>query len=478
MVYRIRRRKGNAYLTGRLSLEGHRHSNFFSSLLSMLRSQWQDLIDGAWFIPSLVALLGLLLAFLLITIDSFFDPAMLPLGFNGSATTARALLSTIVGGLLTVVGLVLSMMVVTFQLVSSQFTSRALRGLLGDRIIQITTGGILGIFANCLFILVTIRDPSGGDPDLFVPKMAVTVAIALAFVCLILLFVFVGHTTHSIQVSHMTARIAKQTLFSLHHPYPGWDNEMTDDDSMDLVRSWSAVEPSIGIYAANAGYIQTISLYYLEKVMCSAHLRVVLLVCPGDFVTPETVIAEVWPATAVEAATVEAFQSCLSIARERDMCQDPAYGVRQLADIALRALSPAINDPTTAVLCISYLATVLNCCVRQPPASSIKRMDGEDCVLVARSRPLQEYLGVLVEIGRYATDNARVAIALLDALTHVVEPIISSQRQEYLSLLESVANAIASPAIKEARTELDRTMLTEALQRTQRVIKKGLQLVS
>jgi uncharacterized membrane protein len=469
MAFRIRQRRGLVYTTGRLSLQGYQRIGYFDAFLGILRGHWQDVLDGAWFIPGLIASLGFLLGFVLVTIDHALGPDTFSFGFHGSADTARSLLSTIASALLTVTALVISVTLVMLQLVSAQFTSRALRGLLSDRIIQTVIGSLVGIFAYCIVVLIAVRDAEDKVTLPFVPELSITVAIIQVFVCLVLLLIFISRVVYSMQVSHITGRIARQTLRVLHHPYPGWGYEEVEEDRTALMRAWSEEEAPTGIYAATAGYIQTISLSHIEKIAQGSRLRISLLVCPGDFVTPETVVAEVWSASSVDAAVVEALQYCISIARERDIDQDALFGVRQLADIALRALSPAVNDPTTAVLCIGYLGTIFEyISVRNPPLD-VKYLGGKQCALLAYYRTFQEYIEVFVEISRYAADNARVVIALLEALAHVAEAADSHNHRERLLYLATVTVSVATPAIKAARTTLDCTMLTDCLHRVQRI---------
>jgi uncharacterized membrane protein len=435
----------------------------------MLRSRWEDLLDGFWLVPGLVAATGFLLALALLGLDHLFPFARLPIGFSGSAATARSLLSTIAGALITVAGLVFSVTMVALQLVSSQFTSRALRGILSNRLNQVVTGGLVGIFTYCMFILVAIRDKGEGDSTQFVPALSVSMAFLLAFVGLILLMMFIGYTSQSLQVSHITADIAGKTLRSLAHRYPGVGYEQWNDDGKQLLNEWEKSESPTGIYAASAGYVQTISLQLLASVAHKADLRLSLRVCPGDFVTPETIVADVWPADAVDTAIVEAIQNCISVSRERDMLQDPSFGVRQLADIALRALSHAINDPTTAVLAIGYLEAIFERIAGEDPLADILRLKGDECAIVARYVTFEEYLQVFVEIGRYAWENARVVNVLLDAVAHIAEAVVSHNRPERLLLLGRIAAAIALPAIQQAKTTLDRTSIREHLHNVERI---------
>ncbi len=181
----------------------------------------------------------------------------------------------------------------------------------------------------------------------------------------------------------------------------------------------------------------------MSYLLCPGfHLR--LLVCPGDFVTEEMVIAEVRPMHLADATCIQTIHAHIVIERERDIAQDARFGVRQLADITLRALSPAINDPTTGVLCVKYLQAVferLVACLPQP--SMYHFADGTSCLEI-RQPAFEEYLEVFVEIGHYAGGNARIINTLLTAVARVTEIATALEIQEYQSLLTTMSATLAS----------------------------------
>jgi uncharacterized membrane protein len=180
-------------------------------------------------------------------------------------------------------------------------------------------------------------------------------------------------------------------------------------------------------------------------------------------VTRETVIAEVWsPRELEEEAAVSLIRRAVTILNQRDMVQDAAFGIRQLTDIALRAMSPAVNDPTTAVNCIQYLQAIFEHLAHRALPSAIHHGRDGSSVLVMRYRTFSEYAQAFVEIGRVSTDNARVADALLSALQGVAR-LAQGEGRERLPLLGEIAEAVAQPAMRDARTELDRTRLHERL---------------
>lgn len=272
------------------------------------------------------------------------------------------------------------------------------------------------------------------------------------------------------RVDNMTERLARETLRAIDHLYPTWGNGSPTEDGTGLVQRWKADQAPQLVYAPRSGYVQSIAFHHLLRAFArlGPGLRMHLAVCPGDFVTHETVIAEVWSPRELEQAAVSVIRRGVIVLNQRDMVQDAAFGIRQLADIALRAMSPAVNDPTTAVNCIQYLQAVFEHLAHRDLPSAIHHVRDGSSVLVMRFRTFHEYLQALVEIGRVSTTNARVADALLAALQAIAQ-IAERRGRERLPLLGAIVEAIAHPAIQDARTELDRSQLKERLTRIEQI---------
>ncbi|HEU5379791.1 MAG TPA: DUF2254 domain-containing protein [Ktedonobacteraceae bacterium] len=430
-----------------------------------LHRHWRDLLSGFWLIPGLVFLLGPALAFLCLSLDhSVGYPDIFPSVFD-NPDAVRSVLTTVSSVLISITALIFSITLVSLQLISSQFTPRAIRGLLSDRINQVTTGALVGIFAYCQLVLFDIRNatPMHGT---FVPFLSVCVAALLLFVGLGFLLLFINHTVHSVQLANIAARITGQTLRTLQkRPYPDIlaERDLTVDGKI-LVQQWSAETPVFPLYAQRPGYVQTVAVGKLRKVVTRHHLRLFLRAYPGRFVTTQTIIAQVWGLQSNARPQIEKqLHACLSIANERDLWQDVGFGIRQLTDMALRALSPGINDPTTAVLCIDYLRVLLESIVREQAIAPL--YSTYSGVLVIECRSFQEYAQMLVQIGRYASQDARVVTRLLRALERVAE-IASVEQQRTLSFLKTLAQTIAAPALAQATTDFDRALIADQLTRT------------
>ncbi len=188
-----------------------------------------------WLLPFLIAVGFTLVATLLLWID---HRESVGIGFSGGAAAARSILAVVAGSLITVTGLAFSLTIVTLQLVSGQFTPRALRGLLSDRVTQVLAGTFVGIVAYSLVVLRSVRDPSADNVDGFVPALATLAAIVFALTALVLLLYFIHHTGTRIQVSSILARLHEQTLATAERVYSNEYDRGIPDEPSNLLTRW------------------------------------------------------------------------------------------------------------------------------------------------------------------------------------------------------------------------------------------------
>jgi uncharacterized membrane protein len=432
-----------------------------------LKEQTRMLSNTFWFIPAIISLGGPVLAFAMLLLDDKLDKEVQePYLFHGGVSAASTLLSTIAGSLITVAGLAFSVTIVALQLVSSQYTPRALRGFLQDRVTQIIAGGFFAIFSYALIVLANLHD--GLNPALNV-QFSITFAIVLGFFGLALLLLFIHHTGRIIQVADIAARIAEQTLRAIKqqnnedipkHPLPALTRQ---------IQTVSTQRESGHIYAYRVGYVQRIELAHLVTDIMQPHVHLRLLVSPGDFVSEETLIAEVWPMHMI-ASTQQALQRHVIIERERDIDYDAKFGVRQLADIALRALSPAVNDPTTAVLCIKYLQAIFELLIQQTQLPTLYHFMQGTSTLTVRRPALQEYIRMLGEIAHYAGGNIRVINTLLRVMINLSGIVAKLHEHELNHLLHTVSSTIVEQALNQDLLEHDRMHIQAQCQKIEALL--------
>ena len=291
-----------------------------------------------WVSPTLWALVALCAGTALswVTIDP--HSVLAPLAFQGTADDARALLTTIASTVVTVMALVLGLTVVALQLSSTQFSPRLLRNFLRDRPTQRVLSVYLATFAYSAAGLYTVGVSSGSRTEQF-PRLAVSGALVLLFATLGMVVYFADHLAHSIQIDAITGLVQRGTL-AVVSTKPG-----TIEAPPPTPPAWAVVVP-----APASGYVQTAHPRLLLPV--AAQLGVSVLIRPrvGEHVVAGTTLAWIWSASAESpppdpAAFRSVIGDAIRVGFERTLEQDAAFGIRQLVDVACKALSPAVNDP-------------------------------------------------------------------------------------------------------------------------------------
>jgi uncharacterized membrane protein len=400
--------------------------------MGWLRAHWSDLRSGLWLFPSLIvaALIGL--AFVVVQADRGLGRT--DVGFGGGPSAARDVLAAIAGSFVTVAGVTFSLTVVVLQLASSQYSPRILRGFLADRVTQLTAGAFIGVFAYALVVLRSVRDA----PDSFVPSLGVSVAIVLSLAALVLLLIFIDHVTQLIQVSNLAARIGEDTSAELRRLAEKADER---GHPGERPRIWRSTRQGLRVYVARAGYLRAVDVDTITRRLSVAQARVALLARPGDLVVPDEPVAEVWRDTSSGQGSMDdgevsdAVLAGVLVANERDLHDDPGFGIRQLADVAIRALSPGINDPTTAVTCIAYVRAALIEELSLPAHGYLVESDGVEVVLVGGS--FERDAGALAEISQHASGDARASAAIEQAVAAVARAARDRGREQDAARVEA-----------------------------------------
>ena len=416
------------------------------------KSLWLNMSHSLGVIPGVIVLLFAALGVGLVELDGHLDLNGVQFVFRGDGSAARTVLSVIAGSLITVAGLTFSITMVVLQLASSQFSPRILRTFSADRVTQVTVGTFVGTFVYAILVLRAVG--SFDDAD-FVPRLSVTVASLLGIGAAVLLIVFLHHVSQLIQVSHVTATIADDTLERTEVLYAGrYGDPLADVRSAEMLGDWRAQPPGM-VLPTRPGYVQRIDLEHLARGLGQRAERVAILVCPGDFVSVETPIAEMWPASAADQCS-SAVSGAVSIASERDLDQDVDFGLRQLTDTALKAMSPGINDPTTAVTCVGYIRAVLVRLAERATPAAVRRFPHQGLTVIVRRRGFEEYLESLLQINRYVAGDAWVAGEMLRALQGCAHAARRCGASERLEVIQAVAATIAEQAARQAGNDRDR----------------------
>lgn len=417
--------------------------------------------------PAAIVLGAVGIASVLIAVDVNFAHVVerWPLLSGAGAAGSRGLLAAVASSMITVAGVVFSITLVALSLTSSQYTSRVVRNFMRDRVNQVVLGMFVGIFAYCLVVLRTIR---GGDEGAFVPSLAVLTGLSLAFVGIACLIYFIHHISMSIQASSIIAAVTQETNAAVDHLFPEELDEETNEDAdaylaMPLGEPvWSAVP------AHKTGYIENIDQ---DALLALARERRTLLrmeCAIGEFIVAGTPLVSVVATGGLDGETIAELNAAYIISRQRTVQQDAAFGIRQIVDIALKALSPGINDTTTAVMCVDYLAAVLaRIAVRRMPTSH--RLGQGELRVIARCPSFESLLAdAFDQIRQNAAGNVAIMLRMLGAIQTIASLTTSASRRRTLNeqvqaIAELAGRTIDSP-YDRARFENRLAGVREALE--------------
>jgi uncharacterized membrane protein len=429
--------------------------------MNKLKQLWSNLRSNFWFMPTLIVLVSIALAVALIQVDSTGGSDRLlnqwPRLFGSSAEGARGMISTIAGSMMTVVGVSFSMILVVLALASSQYTSRILRNFMRSRSTQAVLGVFAGIFTYCLIVLRTIRS---GDEGTFVPTLAVFFGFLMALVGVGTLMFFIHHIASSIQASNIIALIAKETNATINLLFPeklGQSPDEEDDEQTPRLlakRNWCVIQ------SKESGYIQNVNNDGILRVARDWKTIVRMERGIGEFVVQNTPLVSLAMEDQPDQEKISALHAAFSISRFRSVEQDPAFGIRQIVDVGLKALSPGINDTTTAVTCVDYLTSILApMATRQIPSSH--RYEKGELRVIAKGVSFESLLSESFnQIRSNANGNVAIILHMLDSFQTLAGLTTRTQRRR--ALLEQV-QLIAELAERTVKSIYDQDRINTRL---------------
>jgi uncharacterized membrane protein len=393
----------------------------------------EQLRTNLWLVPILQTLAIVLLFALTYTVDRAAYDGLITLPswvLNGSADSARALLATIAAAIITVVGIVFSITIVALTLASTQFGPRMLRNFVRDPGTQLALGTFVASFSYATISLVSVGGGPHGD---FVPHLSITVTFILTLVDVAVLIFFFNHIAAMIQLPVVIARIAGRLA-----------EEITALDRGESYGVGAARGPSreellekleqdgAPIRTPRSGYLQVIRHDVLVKIARKANAVVQLPYRPGHFLVAGQVVAWVWPPEAAPAVATRLALGHVTGAY-RTLPQDISFGFDQLVEIALRALSPAVNDTFTGMTCIDWIADCL-CRISTSWRPQRVRRDAKGNIrviaFVADFNRLVER--TFDTIRQAAVGMPAIMIRQLDALAKVIEQTPDRKRRTVL----------------------------------------------
>lgn len=405
-----------------------------------LRKLLSDLSETFWLVPALLVVGGILLALGALQLDkSGLVPRWLLEDwlYDGGGTGARTLLGAVASSTIGVAGTVFSITIAALSLAAGQMGPRLLRNFTRDRGNQLTLGTFLATFSYALIVLRSVRTQ---DEGAFVPHLALSLSIMLAFICVATLVYFVGHMAGRINVDTVIELVSDEVQTAVSHLTV--DKKQPDPPPDEFWADATAVCDD------RRGYLQHLDAKGLADWAARHKTAVRLLVRPGDYVFPGAVIAVLThPITNAEGA----IRNATALGAQRVSSEDLEFAVRQLVEVAVRALSPGINDPHTAMSVLDRLGAALCEIVPRYLPTGVFLKDGRVALAVS-SVQYDGLLDAMFHMIRQSASGAAVLIRMLDVLSAVVGV---EREPERMLHLQRHADLIAGDAERKISTPAD-----------------------
>lgn len=428
------------------------------SALSAARDSFRSQL---WPIPTVgvvvAVALGILIPYVDVIVDrqlpGWFDEII----FNGGPGAARTLLDAVASSLITVTALTFSLTVVTLQLASSQFSPRLLRTFTQDIVVQVTLALFLATFTYWLTVLRSVRSSAESVDVSFVPRIAVTTSFLLALASVVALVLFLSHLTRQTRVETMlrSVRIDASATVAANL------NRRGDETPIAQPRPIAATR----VFANGSGFLVRINLEKLLRVASDDDIIIAFDREPGDFVVAGTPIAAFWcrdGGTITGRDDVERIRNnILAAVRtgvERTAGQDVGYGFRQLTDVAVKALSPGINDPTTAVHALGHTSSLLvELMGYQLGPMTLLGEGSVPRVILARS-DFAKYLEVaLTQPRRYGASDQAVVVGMY----RLFEDLAWNTPAEYRTVISDHVRYLRDAAAEEDYNDAERAAFAD-----------------
>jgi uncharacterized membrane protein len=379
-----------------------------------------------WFVPTLMAIAALFLAIVAVQVDRRVDQAAidnLEWIYTGGPDGARAVLSTIAGSMITVAGVAFSITIVALSLASQQFGPRLLSSFMRDRSNQVVLGTFVATFLYCLMVLRTIV--GGDEAGRFIPHLSVTGGVLLALTSLGVLIYFIHHVSMSIQAPNLVASVGEDLHHAIEKLFPdqiGRDPADRRRQNIEREIPDNFEQDAHPISSVGNGYIEAIDDEGLMEIAREHDLLLRLEVRPGKFVFRGSTVLLAWSDRGLEDKVAEQLRRSIVAGSRRTQIQDVEFSVNQLVEIAMRALSPGINDPFTAINCIDRLGAAL-CHLSDREFPSLYRLDKERRLRVIANDAFT-FRGVVDaafnQIRQNASYHVSVRVRLLEAIAAVM----------------------------------------------------------
>jgi uncharacterized membrane protein len=410
-----------------------------------IRNFWYRLQSSFWFLPALMAGAAIFLSFITIAIDKVFlyrEGAQHWWIYSGGPDGARTVLSVIAGSMITVAGVVFSITIVVLSLASSQFGPRLIRNFMNVRANQMVLGTFVSTFIYGVLVLRTVNATVEAR---FVPGLSVTITVVMSLLSLGVLIYFIHNVSESIQAQNIIARVRGDLDKAVDRIFPDKLGQEEDFSNGPLKRDYdiptTCDRDVCQVKADRSGYLQAIDSDALMRIAVEEDLLIHLGYHPGNFITRGSVLVTVWPGDRVDETLSGKINAIFIVGPERTLEQDVEFAISQLVEIAVRALSPGINDPITAITCIDWLGAGL-CQLANRKMPSSHRFDEQSRLrVICKPFAFEKMVDAAFNMIRQNSYSvAAVSIHLLETIATVAAQ--TPKKQDRAALLRHAAMVV------------------------------------
>ncbi len=392
---------------------------------------WHWMRSGFWFVPSLMFGFTILLSFILLQIDDSLqgsDRLRRWWIYGGSLEGARLILSTIAASMATIAGVVFSVTIVVLSLASSQFGPRMIWNFMHDIRNQVVLGTFTSTFLYSILILGRIH---GSDGDISVPQVCITFGIVLGIGNLGVLIFFIHHISSSIHANSVAASVWRDLQGSIARIFPegiGYEESPVSRKEGNLVPQSSDL-PAREVRAEQSGYLEAVNPDGLLRTAEEHDLLLRLEFRPGRFVVRGSTLLRAWPKERVDEKVIGRLRRCFILGSQRTLEQDVEFTIDQLVEIAVRSLSPGINDPFTAISCIDWLGVGLSELAEREISSPyyLHEQSGKVRVIIPRTTFSGCMDAAFNLIRQYSRRSPAVTIRLLESFAVIAAHVRNSE---------------------------------------------------
>lgn len=423
-----------------------------------LRNLWEKLRSSYWFIPSLMATGAVALSYCALALDRRLGAQWaenLRWFPADRAEGARLILSTVAGATITVTGVVFSVTIVALSLASQQFGPRLLSNFMRDRGNQSVFGTFIATYLYCLLVLRTIH---GGGQNLFIPQISLLLGFLLALFSVGVLIFFIHHAADSIQAMAVIANVSGDLHNAIGKQFPDRTDEPDETWREELGRGkmpGDFEKKAAPLRSGKHGYIQAVDEKSLLDLAKERKILLRLDCRPGHFLVRGEPLATAWLIEPSDVANIEERVGASFIfGSRRSPEQDIEFLVNELVEVALRALSPGINDPFTAINCIDHLGSALRELVERIPRSNYFFDDNDLRLVVKRPTVAGLVDAAFDQIRQHGRSHASVIVRLLETIAAIL-PYTRSEEQRRPLLRQAAMIERGSESLPEAEDRKD-----------------------